>query len=220
MEGAGSASPKGASSPSAAALRRRSPAGRAPESRSRRSLPRLLEEPGDRRDDRASRAVGWRMRSCAADRRHVQRRTDQRDRATGCAPCRATGAGKRAYSGRWRRCGARRARGSRPHGRLLRKRQERPLARSHESAHSQRRQYRHRRLRPRSGDGLRSAASLQPARPDIALHLERRRHRLCRSHARSRSRGDLVCRLFENLHDAGDSDQCPPRPCLEPAHSG
>ena len=40
--------------------------------------------------------------------------------------------------------------------------------------HPQRRQHRHRRLRPRAGDGLRGAAPLHPARPDVPFRLERR----------------------------------------------
>ena len=71
-----------AQSASARALRRRSPARRAPDRRSRRSLPRLLEEPRHRRDDAAAAAAGRGMRPARAHRRDVQRREDQRDRAT------------------------------------------------------------------------------------------------------------------------------------------
>ncbi len=58
VEGAGGAPPRSAQSASARTLRQRSPARRAPDRRSRRSLPRLLEESGDRRDDRAAAAAG------------------------------------------------------------------------------------------------------------------------------------------------------------------
>ena len=71
----------------------------------------------------------------------------------------------------------------------------------------QRRQHRHRRLRSRAGDGLQRAASLQPARHDLPLRLERRRHRLRRGDARPRSCGDAVHRLLEDVHDARDDDE-------------
>ncbi len=59
------------------------------------------------------------------------------------------------------------------------------------------------------GDGVRGAASLQPAGYDLPLRLQHRRHRLRGSHARPRSRGDAVHRLLQDLHDAGDADQRP-----------
>ena len=43
----------------------------------------------------------------------------------------------------------------------------------------------------------------------LPLRLQRRRHRLRRSRDRSRPRGDAVHHLLENLHHAGDDDQCP-----------
>ena len=42
---------------------------------------------------------------------------------------------------------------------------------------------------------------------DVPLRLQRRRHRFRRSGARSRSGGDAVHRLLEDLHDAGNDDQ-------------
>ena len=50
----------------------------------------------------------------------------------------------------------------------------------HGQADPQHRQHRHRRLRPRPGDGLRGAAPLRAARPDVPVRLERRLHRLRR----------------------------------------
>ena len=44
--------------------------------------------------------------------------------------------------------------------------------------HSQRHQYRHRRLRPRAGDGLRGVEALQRARHDVPFCFQRRWHRL------------------------------------------
>ena len=60
-------------------------------------------------------------------------------------------------------------------------RAQRRLEGPHRQAHPQRRQHRHRRLRPRAGDGLRSAQALQRARDDVPLRLQRRRHRFRRS---------------------------------------
>ena len=77
----------------------------------------------------------------------------------------------------------------------------------HRQTHPQRGQYRHRRLRPRSGDGLRSAAALQRAGHDVPLRLQRRWHRFRRSRARSRPGRDALHHLFENLHHAGNHDQ-------------
>ena len=98
----------------------RSAARRAPDRRSRRPLSRLLEEPGHRRDDQAAAAAGRRMQPRRAHRRHVQRRQDQRDRATRGAARRPAGTGKRADSGRRRRRRARGACGPRAHGRPFR----------------------------------------------------------------------------------------------------
>ena len=86
-------------------------------------------------------------------------------------------------------------------------RAERRVEGPHRQAHPQRRQHRHRRLRPRPGDGLRGAQALQRARHDVPLRVQRRRHRLRRGDARSRSRGNAVHRLVEDLHDARDDDQ-------------
>ena len=68
-------------------------------------------------------------------------------------------------------------------------------------------QHRHRRLRPRAGDGLRGAQALQRPRPDLPVRLQCRRHRLRGSDPRPRSGGNAVHRLLKNLHDAGDDDQ-------------
>ncbi len=78
----------------------------------------------------------------------------------------------------------------------------------------QRRQHRHRRLRPGAGDGLRGAAPLQPARHDVPLRVERRRHRHRRGHARSRSGRNAVHRRVEDVHHAGNADQRPLGPRL------
>ena len=90
---------------------------------------------------------------------------------------------------------------------LRQPRAQRRVEGPHRQAHPQRHQHRHRRLRPRPGDGVRGAEALQRARHDVPLRLQRRRHRLRRSGARSRSGGDAVHRLVEDLHDARDDDQ-------------
>ena len=91
--------------------------------------------------------------------------------------------------------------------RVRRRGPRRVVDRAHRQADPQRRQHRHRRLRPRPGDGLRGAAALQPARPDVPVRLQRRRHRLRRGDPRSRPGGDAVHRLLEDVHHAGDDDQ-------------
>ena len=78
----------------------------------------------------------------------------------------------------------RRARGprrARQDGRFFQPRPQRRVEGPHRQAHSQRRQHRHRRLRPRAGDGLRSAQALQRSRHDVPLRFQRRRHRFRRS---------------------------------------
>ncbi len=57
------------------------------------------------------------------------------------------------------------------------------------------------------GDGVRGAAPLLPARDDVPVRLERRRHRLRRGDARPRPRRDPVHHLVEDVHDARDDDQ-------------
>ncbi len=115
----------------------------------------------------------------------------------------------RASVDRGRRRGrrARGARGARPDGGFADRVRDGAWTGHTGQADPQRRQHRHRRLRPRPGDGVRGAAALQPARPDVPLRLERRRHRLRRGDPRPRPGGDAVHRLVEDVHHAGDDDQ-------------
>ena len=83
--------------------------------------------------------------------------------------------------------------------------------RPHRQADPQRRQHRHRGLRPRPGDGLRGAAGLQRPRADLPLRLQHRRDRFRRGHPRPRPRRDAVHRLLQDLHHPGDDDQRPHR---------
>ena len=79
----------------------------------------------------------------------------------------------------------------------------------HRQAHSQRGEHRDRRLRPRAGDGLRSAEALQRSGHDVPFRLQRGWHGFRRSGPRSRRGGDAVHGLFEDLHHTGDDDQRP-----------
>ena len=74
-------------------------------------------------------------------------------------------------------------------------------------AHPQCDQYRHRRIGSRTGHGVRSAEALQRAGHDLPLRLQRRWYGFRRGGARSRSRGDVVHHLLEDLHHAGDHDE-------------
>ena len=106
------------------------------------------------------------------------------------------------------------ARGAAQDGRLLRARPLGSVARAHGQASPQRRQHRHRRLRPRSADGVRRAARLQPARHDVPVRQQRRRHRLLGVHPRPRPGRDAVHRRVEDVHDARDAHQRAQRPRL------
>ena len=90
------------------------------------------------------------------------------------------------------------------------------VARPHRQADPQRGQHRDRRLGPGARDGVRGAAPLLDARDGLSVRLQRRRHRLRRGDPRPRPRGDAVRRLLEDLHHAGDDDQCPHRARVGP----
>ena len=83
------------------------------------------------------------------------------------------------------------------------------VERPHREADQEHRQRRHRRLRPRAGDGLRGSSPLQPAGHDLPVRLERRLHRFRRGHPRPRRRRDAVHRLLEDVHHARDDDERP-----------
>ncbi len=208
LEGARQAPSPDSQRASARAVRQRSAARRAPDRRGRRPLPRLLEEPRHRRDASAAASPGGGVRParrastrCSAARRSTSPRT---------GPCCT-----------WR-CARREAPSILVDGenvvpevhavldrmadfadRVRARRVDGP----HRQADPQRRQHRHRRLRPRAGHGLRSAAALQRPHAHLPLRLQRRRHRLRRSGPRSRSGRNALHRLVEDLHDARDDDQ-------------
>ena len=194
---------------SAEALRRRSGARRAPDGGRRRDLPRLLEEPGHRRDAAAARRSSPRSPACA--RGSTRCSAARRSTSPRTAPCCTS------------RCARRRAPSIVVDGenvvpdvhavldRMAGVREpgaQRRVEGPHRQAHPQRRQHRHRRLRPRAGDGVRGAASTTATRDiDVPLRLERRRHRLRRGDPRPRPGRDALHRLLEDLHDARDDDQ-------------
>ena len=104
--------------------------------------------------------------AAGAHRRDVPRREDQRHRKPGGAARRAARAA--GSVDRRRRRGRRSRRASRPRARWLRfavRVRDGDVAGPHRQANPQRRQHRHRRLRPGPGDGLRGAAALQRTHP-------------------------------------------------------
>ena len=105
-------------------------------------------------------AIGGGIRPAGPHRRHVPRRQDQRHGEAGRParrPARAQGAIHRRGRRRRRAAGPRRARQD---GRLLQPRAQRGMEGPHRQADPQRRQHRHRRLRPGAGDGVRGAAGI------------------------------------------------------------
>ena len=79
------------------------------------------------------------------------------------------------------------------------------------SPHQERRQHRHRWLGPRPGHGLRGAEAVRARGAGAALHLQHRSHRRPREDRLPRPRGDAVHRRVQDLHDARDPHQRPPR---------
>ena len=188
-------------------LRRRPRPGHPPDRRGCGHLPRLLEASRDRRDAPPARPAGRGGRRGRTAQRDVRRRANQRHREPlGAARRAAHATGAIADRGR-ARLRRRRPRGARPHGCV---RRSDPLGRvdgPHRQVDHQRRQHRHRRLRPRAGDGVQGPAPLQQARHDVPLRLERRRDRLRRSDTRPRPRAHALHRLLEDVHDARDDDE-------------
>ena len=110
------------------------------------------------------------------------------------------------------RRGGRGPRRPRPDGGLLR---PDPLGRvegPHGQADQERHQRRHRRLRPRTGHGLRGAAALQPQGHDVPLRVERRLDGLRGGHPRPLRGRDALHHLVQDVRDAGDAHQRARRP--------
>ena len=184
-------------------------AGRDADLRGRRPLSRLVKAPGDRRDGRAAGGHGRAGRAAPADRRHVRRRADQPHREPGRAARRPARPRGQLDPGRRPQRRARRPRGAGTDARVRRGGPLRPLARPHRPAGPQRRQHRHRRLRPGPGHGLCGAAALQRPLDDVPVRLQRRRGRHRRGDPRPGPGRDPVHRLLQDLHHHRDPDQRP-----------
>ena len=137
----------------------------------------------------------------------VWRREDQCDGEAGGAACGAARAARHPDPGGRRQCRARRARGARPYGGVCRPGAQRGVAGIYGQADPQYRQYRHRRVGPGAGDGVRGAAALLPARPHVPLCVECGRHGFCRGDTGPGCGGDAVYRGVEDVYDAGDDDE-------------
>ena len=199
--------------PPARAVRRRPRPRRAADRRGRRALPRLLQEPGHRRDAGAARragraSAGWpsAARRCSAASTSTSPRT---------APCCTSRCGCRA-SARWSSTAS--TWSSEVHEVLDRMARSRDRVRCGE-------------WKGHTGKPIRNVVNIGIGGSDLGpvmayealrhysrremtlpLRLQRRRHRLRRGDPRPRPGRDPVHRLLEDLHDAGDDDQRPHRP--------
>ena len=180
--------------------------------RRRGPLPRLLQAPDHRRD--AAAAAGARAAGgCrGAPGRDVRGRPHQRDRGPRRPAHRAARTEGPDHPRRWSRRGPGRARGPGPDGLLRHRRPLRRLEGLHRQADPQRRQHRHRRVGPGSGDGHRGAAQLRGAHDALPVRVQRRRHGHPRRDARPGSGRDAVRRQQQDVHHARDADQRPHRP--------
>ncbi len=71
-------------------------------------------------------------------------------------------------------------------------------------------EHRHRRLRPRSGDGLRGARGVPPGRSRVPVHLQHRPDRRGHEARRPRPRDDAVHRVEQDVRHPRDAHQRPP----------
>ena len=97
----------------------------------------------------------------------------------------------------------------RPGLRVRRPGPQRRVDRRHRRADPHGRQHRHRRLRPRPGDGLRGAGGLPPGRPRVPVHQQHRPDRRGHDAGRPRPGDDALHRLQQDLRDARDAHQRP-----------
>ena len=150
---------------------------RADDGRGPGHLPRLLEESHHRRDPQAAPATGRGMPICergSTPCSGVKRSTSRRTALSCTWPCaRQRGLDRR----RWRKRGASGPRRPRQDGGFLRPGAQRHLERLHRETHSQRREHRYRRLRPRARDGLRGTQAVQRPGLELSVCFQRRRHR-------------------------------------------
>ena len=90
----------------------------------------------------------------------------------------------------------------------------------HRQADPQRRQHRHRRIRPRARDGHRGAAPLHRPVDALPVRVQHRRHGHPRRDHRPRPGRDAVRRRVQDVHDARDADQRPHRARLAARRAG
>ena len=205
MGGAGETTRDGGPPPPAA-LRRGSHARGEAGGRGRRNLSRLFQEPDHRRNPATPASACPGSGIAGSHRRHVPGRQDQRlgePRGASRRPARAARASI-THDGQ----------NVVPEVHAVLDKMAISLVgyaaapgRAIRQAHPQCDQYRHRRIGSRTGHGVRSAEALQRAGHDLPLRLQRRWYGFRRGGARSRSRGDVVHHLLEDLHHAGDHDE-------------
>ena len=107
--------------------------------------------------------------------------------------------------------GRRRPRGPRPDGGVRPHGPRRRVDGLDRQADPQRRQHRHRRQRPRAGDGDPGARPLQRPLDAVPVRVQHRRHGHPRRDRGPRPRGDAVHRREQDVHHARDADQRPDR---------
>ena len=176
--------------------------------RGRGTLSRLLQEPHHRRDPAAPAATGRGVGPARAHRRHVPRRQDQRHREARRAARRAARAARRVDRASTARTWCPRSTPCSTRWRISPIGVRSGAWKGHTG----------KRIRNVVNIGI-GGSDLGPVMAyealkhyserdhDVPLRLQRRRHRLRRGDARSRSGGDAVHRLLQDLHHAGDDDQ-------------
>ena len=170
----------------------------------------LFEEPRHRRDHGAADAAGRRGGRGGLARAHVRRRGDQQHRRPRGA---ARGAAQPRQSpdhGRRRGRDAEGERGDRKDGRVRRTGAQRRVARLQRRAHHRCGEHRNRRFGPGAADGGSGAGALSSPAAEGALHFQYRRRPREGGAGIAESRNDAVHRGVENLHHAGNDDQCAP----------
>ncbi len=154
------------------------------------------------------------IRPGGAQGRDDARRADQRIREPAGAARRAADAEGQLAGGRRGGRGGPGARGAGPDGGVRGPDPLRGVEGLHGQGDPQHRQCRHRRFRSRPGHGVRGAALLLPAGPDVPFRLQRGLDRFRRGDPRPVGRRDAVHHLLQDVQHAGDPDQRPFGPRL------
>ena len=168
---------------------------------------RPVQEPGEHRDPGCpgpARRAGEPAGAAGGD---VLRPAHQRHREPRGAAHRPAQAPRGDPRGRRRRGGRRGARGADQGVRVRRQGPQRRVDRRHRCADRDGGQHRHRRFRPRAGDGVRGPEALREARSGGPLRLQHRPDRRRREDGRPESGDNPVHRRLEDVHHAGDADQ-------------